>query len=52
MTFDRTGVAAEEARRAALAATGLCRAGDGHASCGVGLVVAINGKPSRRVAAA
>ena len=41
--------AAEEARRAKLAATGLWRPEDERSSCGVGLVVAIDGKPSRRV---
>ncbi len=39
----------EEDRRAWLAENGLYRAEDEHSSCGVGLVVAVNGKPSRRV---
>ncbi len=51
-TFDQTWVAAEEAKRAWLAENGLYRAEDEHSSCGVGLVVAISGKPSRRVVAA
>src|SRR5690554_2073873 len=40
---------AETARRARLAATTLYREEDEHASCGVGLVVSIDGTPSRRV---
>ena len=39
----------EEARRAFLDENGLYRIEDEHSSCGVGLVVAINGKPSRKV---
>jgi glutamate synthase (NADPH/NADH) large chain/glutamate synthase (ferredoxin) len=49
MTPDSDWAAAEEARRAWLAENGLYRAEDEHSSCGVGLVVAISGKPSRRV---
>jgi len=52
MTFDPTQpgwMAAEETRRAWLDANGLYKTDDEHASCGVGLVVSINGKPSRRV---
>ncbi|MRX50956.1 glutamate synthase large subunit [Paracoccus sp. S-4012] len=45
----RDWAAAEEARRAAVAATGLYREEDEHSSCGVGLVVSIDGTPSRRV---
>ncbi len=41
--------AAEAARRARVAAEGLYRAEDEHASCGVGLVVSIDGSASRRV---
>jgi glutamate synthase domain-containing protein 1 len=41
--------AQEAARRAGLAARGLYREEDEHASCGVGLVVAIDGTPSRAV---
>jgi glutamate synthase (NADPH/NADH) large chain/glutamate synthase (ferredoxin) len=47
--FDASWVAAEEARRAHMAEHGLYRADDEHASCGVGLVVSIDGTPSRRV---
>mgnify|MGYP000380025243 CR=1 FL=1 len=46
---DAAWVAAEEAKRAWLAEHGLYRAEDEHASCGVGLVVAIDGTPSREV---
>ncbi len=42
-------VAAEETRRAWMDAHSLYRAEDEHASCGVGLVVSIEGKPSRKV---
>ena len=49
MTFDADWVAAEEAKRAWMDANSLYRAEDEHASCGVGLVVAISGKPSRKV---
>jgi glutamate synthase (NADPH) large chain len=45
----RLWAAAEEARRARLAAEGLYRAEDEHSSCGVGLVVSMDGKPSREV---
>ncbi|GAA0292410.1 glutamate synthase large subunit [Rhodovulum strictum] len=47
--FDAEWVAREEARRAFVAEHGLYRLDDEHASCGVGLVVAIDGKPSRKV---
>ena len=49
MTFDEAWVAAEEAKRKRIAETGLYREEDEHSSCGVGLVVAIGGKPSRKV---
>ena len=49
MTHFTEAAAAEEARRAAIAAAGLYRAEDEHSSCGVGLVVSIDGKPSRKV---
>jgi glutamate synthase (NADPH/NADH) large chain/glutamate synthase (ferredoxin) len=49
MTFDAAWVAAEEAKRARVAATGLYRPEDERSSCGVGLVVAIGGTPSRKV---
>ena len=48
-TYDQAWVAAEEAKRALMNDKGLYRTEDEHSSCGVGLVVAISGKPSRRV---
>ncbi|PQV57179.1 glutamate synthase (NADPH/NADH) large chain [Defluviimonas denitrificans] len=47
--FDQNWVAIEETNRAWMAENGLYRAEDEHSSCGVGLVVAINGKASRKV---
>ncbi|MFN3936812.1 MAG: glutamate synthase large subunit [Gemmobacter sp.] len=47
--FDAAWAAAEQAKRRKVAETGLYRDEDEHASCGVGLVVAISGKPSRKV---
>ena len=47
--YDNQWVESEEQYRRWLAENGLYRAEDEHSSCGVGLVVAINGKPSRRV---
>ncbi|MEX5728168.1 glutamate synthase (NADPH/NADH) large chain [Rhodovulum iodosum] len=47
--YDAAWVAREEAKRACMAEHGLYRPDDEHASCGVGLVVAIDGKPSRKV---
>jgi glutamate synthase (NADPH/NADH) large chain len=55
MTYDadwasrEAGAAAEAARRAWMAENGLYREEDEHASCGVGLVVSIDGSKSRRV---
>ncbi len=49
MTYDHDWVRAEEAKRAYMNDHSLYRVDDEHASCGVGLVVAINGKPSRKV---
>ncbi|MEM9433418.1 MAG: glutamate synthase large subunit [Pseudomonadota bacterium] len=49
--FDETWVAQEEEKRAFVAENGLYRAEDEHASCGVGLVVSIDGKKSRKVVA-
>ena len=49
MNHDQAWVAREEARREYMNENSLYRAEDEHASCGVGLVVAIDGKPSRRV---
>ncbi|PUB16998.1 glutamate synthase large subunit [Yoonia sediminilitoris] len=48
-TFDQSWVAAEEAKRKWMAENSLYRDVDEHASCGVGLVVAIDGAPSRGV---
>ncbi|MDR5653077.1 glutamate synthase large subunit [Ruixingdingia sedimenti] len=47
--YDEAWVAAEETKRAWMAENSLYRAEDEHASCGVGLVVSIDGAPSRRV---
>lgn len=47
--FDANWAAAEQAKRENLAKTGLYREEDEHASCGVGLVVSIDGKASRKV---
>jgi glutamate synthase (NADPH/NADH) large chain/glutamate synthase (ferredoxin) len=47
--FTAHWVAEEEARRAFMDAHSLYKAEDEHSSCGVGLVVALNGQPSRRV---
>ncbi|NYS25545.1 glutamate synthase large subunit [Rhodobacteraceae bacterium 2376] len=44
-----TWSAEEQARRALVAKHGLYKPEDEHSSCGVGLVVAIDGKPSRQV---
>jgi len=49
MIYDQDWVNAEETKRAYMNDHSLYRAEDEHASCGVGLVVAISGKPSRRV---
>ena len=48
-TYDADWVRAEEAKRAKLAETGLYHDSEEHSSCGVGLVVSLDGKPSRRV---
>ncbi len=47
--FDDNWMAEEQARRTWLAENGMYREEHEHASCGVGLVVAIDGKPSRKV---
>src|SRR6056300_955629 len=47
--YDENWVAAEEAKRQGMAENSLYRTEDEHASCGVGLVVSIDGKPSRKV---
>ncbi len=46
---DAAWVASETAKRAWLDENGLYKSDDEHASCGVGLVVAVSGKPSRKV---
>ncbi len=48
-TYDDNWVAAEEAKRKWMAENGLYRDDDEHASCGVGLVVSIDGTASRDV---
>ena len=47
--FDAKWAAEEQAKRAFMAEHSLYRSDDEHSSCGVGLVVAINGEKSRRV---
>jgi glutamate synthase (NADPH/NADH) large chain len=47
--FDASWVTAEEAKRKHMSESGLYSEGEEHASCGVGLVVSIDGKPSRNV---
>jgi glutamate synthase (NADPH/NADH) large chain len=47
--YDAQWVAREEAKRAYMAEHSLYRQDDEHASCGVGLVVAVDGKKSRKV---
>ncbi|MCO4848207.1 MAG: glutamate synthase large subunit [Yoonia sp.] len=47
--YDETWVAAEEAKRNWMAENGLYAHEEEHSSCGVGLVVAIDGTPSRGV---
>ena len=47
--FDASWVKAEEAKRKHMAENGLYSEAEEHASCGVGLVVSIDGKPSRKV---
>ena len=47
--FDAAWVTEEEARRVWMDAHSLYRAEDEHSSCGVGLVVSIDGSPSRQV---
>ncbi|WP_106746526.1 glutamate synthase large subunit [Yoonia maritima] len=48
-TYDQAWVAAEEAKRKWMTENGLYADEDEHSSCGVGLVVAIDGTPSRGV---
>ncbi|RYH09965.1 glutamate synthase large subunit [Tropicimonas sp. IMCC6043] len=47
--YDHNWVAREEAKRSMLAEHGMYRPEDEHSSCGVGLVVAIDGQKSRKV---
>ena len=47
--FDENWVAEYQAQRDRLAREGMYYCDDEHASCGVGLVVSIDGKPSRKV---
>ncbi len=47
--FDTDWAAREEAKRAWMAENGLYSEGDEHSSCGVGLVVSIDGSKSRQV---
>jgi glutamate synthase (NADPH/NADH) large chain len=47
--YDAEWAANEEVRRQWMAENSLYKADDEHASCGVGLVVSIDGKPSRKV---
>ncbi len=47
--YDQNWAAREADKRAWMDAHSLYRAADEHASCGVGLVVSIDGKPSRKV---
>ncbi len=47
--FDENWIADYTARRDLVAEQGMYRPDDEHASCGVGLVVSIDGKPSRKV---
>ena len=46
--FDAAWAEAHEAARAELEAKGMYSEADEHSSCGVGLVVAIDGKPRHR----
>ena len=47
--YDADWVKAEEAKRTWMAENGLYSEEDEHSSCGVGLVVSLDGKPSRKV---
>jgi glutamate synthase (NADPH/NADH) large chain len=47
--YDESWAAAEEAKRKWMAENGLYSEEEEHSSCGVGLVVSIDGKPSRKV---
>ena len=47
--YDENWVRAEEAKRTFMAENGLYEESEEHSSCGVGLVVSVDGKPSRKV---
>ncbi|MCC1494778.1 glutamate synthase large subunit [Cognatishimia sp. F0-27] len=47
--YDANWAAAEEAKRQWMAENGLYHESEEHSSCGVGLVVSLDGKPSRKV---
>ncbi|MFY0678979.1 MAG: glutamate synthase large subunit [Thalassovita sp.] len=47
--YDENWVAAEEAKRKFMAENGMYSVEDEHSSCGVGLVVSLDGSPSRKV---
>jgi len=47
--YDQNWVQAEEAKREWMAENGLYSETEEHSSCGVGLVVSVDGKPSRKV---
>ena len=47
--YDAAWVAAEEAKRKWMAENSLYTEETEHSSCGVGLVVSVDGKPSRKV---
>ncbi|GAW35396.1 glutamate synthase [NADPH] large chain precursor [Roseovarius sp. A-2] len=47
--FDQDWMAKEEAKRNWMAENGMYTHAEEHSSCGVGLVVSVDGKPSRRV---
>ena len=47
--FDQDWMAKEEAKRNWMAENGMYAHEEEHSSCGVGLVVSVDGKPSRRV---
>ena len=50
--YDADWVRSEEAKRQYMAENGLYSEAEEHSSCGVGLVVSIDGKKSRNVVAA
>ncbi|MFW2541460.1 glutamate synthase large subunit [Primorskyibacter sp. 2E107] len=50
--YDAEWVAREEAKRAFMSENGMYHESEEHSSCGVGLVVSLDGQPSRKVVAA